>query len=424
MIDYNTRLLYLMKFFGALTMRYRFRMKDPVNPEALNNAMQKTMKRYPYLAKKIVVRNGAFMLEENELPVPVLKTRTPMPAFGSKELNYHLICADYEGNDICFTILHNLGGGRGLFRWTFSVLYQYIWELTGKDPMIEGIRRPDQPPEPGEELIQPFLTLPDITPVWEGFPPEVKPIPQSKVEEMLKEDKPEGAYVTALFLDEEKVMERVKAIGASPSVWFAILYFKALLRCIPEVPEYTDLGITCDVSDQYGFAESMSLITKFMHLIIKKEEAGQDIETLCKKGRAELKSQRDPGATNELFKKERETLIRMEECPTLNEKAKYYLEHSLIADMTPSTLVSYVGQYEIPGMDRYIEQTMVKGFNATNGIVITAQNGRFVPELAHKYKDAKIIRAFEEELAAEGIEVLSAERNMEQNNFGVELPEE
>ncbi len=422
MIDYNTRLLYMMRYFGALTMRYRFRMKAPVDPEALNNAMQKTMKRYPYLAKKIVVKDGTYVLEENDLPVPVFETRTPMPAFGSKELNYHLISADHKGNDIYFTILHNLGGGRGMFRWAFSVLYQYIRETTGKDPDIPGVRRPDLYPEPGEELIEPLLDLPEIEAKWKGFPEGTSPIPPSKLEEMLKEDGEEGMYVTIFSFDEEKIMEKVKNSKATPSIWFAVLFYKALIKCLPEIPECLDLGITCDVSDRYGFSESMSLITKFLHLIIRKEDAGEDIQTLCAKGREEIKDQKDPGATNELLKKERDTLIQMEKLPSLQEKADYYMKHSLIADMVPSTLVSYVGKYDLNGTDDYLESALITGFNSTSGIVITAVKGLFQLVIAHRYKNAKIVRAFEEVLKEQGVEIISAERDLCQNTLKVELP--
>lgn len=422
MIDYNTRLLYLMKYVGPLNMRCRFRMKESVNPEALDAAVQKAMTRYPYLAKRIALRDGTFVLEENPLPVPVIRTRHPMPSFGSEECNHHLICVDYEGRDICFTILHNLGGGRGLFRWIFSVLYQYYRELTGREPDLPGVRLPDQPPEPGEELTQPLASLPDIEPKWKGFPPEQRALPQSALEELLKEEKPEGVYMTMYTLDEKKVMARVKELGTSPSVWFSVVYYKALLRCLPKAPECLDLGVTSDVSDEYGFSESMSLITKFLLFRITAEDASLPMEELCAKGRAMLKEQRDPGATNELFKKERDTLIRMEELKTPEEKARYYLSHSMVTSTSPSTLVSYIGHYDMPGLKDFSEYFTIQGANTTNGLVIFAANDTFVAELAHKYPDPKLASAFEEELAAEGIEVISAERNMEQNNLGLELP--
>ncbi len=424
MTDYNTRLLYLMKFFGSLTMRFQLKMKEAVNPGALKAAVEKSMKRYPYLAKKVAIENGTFVLKDNELPVPVIKTGTPMPCFGSKELNYHLICVDYDGNDIFINILHNLGGGRGLIRWMFSILDQYIIEISGKDPEIPGVRKCDTCPLPGEELVQPLIDLPDIELSWKGFPPEIKPVSPSMVEELLKEDKEEGFFVSVYHLDEKKVMEKVRECGATPSIWFAVIFYKALLKCLPDIPDCFDLGLTCDVSEQYGYQESMSLITKFLHLVIKKEDAGKDIPYLCKKGREEVRLQKDPGATNELFMKERDTLIEMEKLPSLDEKAGYYLKNSLVADMTPSALVSYIGKYDLDGIDTYVDSIIVRGFNATNGLEITAMNGYFLPELAHKYKDAKILAAFEELLKEQGIEILRAEKNIDQNNLGLDLPEE
>ncbi len=424
MTDYNTRLLYLMKFFGALTMRIRIRLKQPVDGEILEAAINKTMKRYPYLAKKIGVRDGAFVLEENDLPVKVIKNSEAKPAFGSKELNYHLLCADYEGNDLYITLLHNLGGGRGLYRFCFSVLYQYIYELTGEYPAGDDVRLAKDPVIPGEELIQPLSSLPEIEPLWQGFPPEVRPCAPSRLEELLKEDKTEGAYLSTYYLDEKEVMECVKKRNASPSIWFAVLYYKALLRCVDEVPEYLDLGLACDVSDQYGFSESMSLITRFLHFVISQSESTLDKTELCMKGKAMIKEQRDAGVTNEILKKERDTLERMDELPSLSEKAKYYLEHSLIADMTPSTLVSYVGRYDLSGAEQYAEDVTVAGINFTNGIVLTAMNGCFMPQIAHRYEDAAILDAFEAELAAEGIKILRMERNNKQDNYGVILPDE
>ncbi len=422
MIDYNTRLLYTMKYFGALTMRYRFRMKEPVDGDILYSAMQKAMKRYPYLKKRIAVKDGTYVLEDNPLPVPVFETVSPMPSFGSEEMNGHLISADYKGNDICLAIAHNLGGGRGLFNWCFSVLYQYVWDKYGEDPGWEGVRRPDLPPEPGEELLQPLLNLPEIPVVWKGFPPEIKPYPMSRLDEDMKEDKKTGYYFSVFILDEKAVMDRVKELKTSPSVWFAVVYYRALVSCLPEVPEYMDMGVTCDVSGQYGFSESMSLITKFLHFVISKDDAGLDTGALCRKGREMLKEQRDPGATNELLKKERDTLTEMEKLSGIDEKAKYYLQHSLIADMPPSALVSYVGSYDIPGLEEYVEQYTVAGVNNTSGLVITAPKGKFMAEIAHKYEDGILLSAFERELKAEGIAPLRIEKNIDQNNMGVVLP--
>jgi hypothetical protein len=244
----------------------------------------------------------------------------------------------------------------------------------------------------------------------------------SRLDEDMKEDKKTGYYFSVFILDEKAVMDRVKELKTSPSVWFAVVYYRALVSCLPEVPEYMDMGVTCDVSGQYGFSESMSLSTKFQPFVISKEDAGLDTGALCRKGREMLKEQRDPGATNELLKKERDTLTEMEKLSGIDEKAKYYLQHSLIADMPPSALVSYVGSYDIPGLEEYVEQYTVAGVNNTSGLVITAPKGKFMAEIAHKYEDGILLSAFERELKAEGIAPLRIEKNIGQNNMGVVLP--
>ena len=61
MISYNTRLLYTMMLTGALSMRLRFVMKDPVDGAVLTEAVRETTStRYPYLMKKLLVQEERF----------------------------------------------------------------------------------------------------------------------------------------------------------------------------------------------------------------------------------------------------------------------------------------------------------------------------------------------------------------------------
>ncbi len=412
-----------MKVVGALSMRYRFRMKDTVDGDILLRSVQSAMKRYPYLKKKIVLDNDTFVLRDNPLPVPVMKTSYPMPSFGSDEMNGHLLCVDFEDDCIYFTLLHNLGGGRGLLRWCLTVLYQYVMDRYGEEPVWEGVRKPYQPCEPGEELIQPFDKIPDDTPVfWQGFSPDIRPILPSALESGLQGTGEEGFFRTTITLDEDRVMERIKACKASPAVWFAVIYYRAIVSCLKDVPEYINMGIACDVSDRYGISESMSLVTKFLHFVISKEDRKLDTEALCSKGRSMIKEQKDPGATDRLLKKEQDTLTEMDKLPTLDEKIQFYFKNSMIADMVPSALVSYVGRLDVPGIERYVEDLILDSVSNKSGTVIFAQNGRFSVSLLHGNENAPVIDAYIRELEKEGLNVETIEKNKKQNNIGVVFP--
>lgn len=413
----------MMKVVGALSMRYRFRMKDTVDGDILLRSVQSAMKRYPYLKKKIVLDNDTFVLRDNPLPVPVMKTSYPMPSFGSDEMNGHLLCVDFEDDCIYFTLLHNLGGGRGLLRWCLTVLYQYVTDRYGEEPVWEGVRKPYQPCEPGEELIQPFDKIPDDTPVfWQGFSPDIRPILPSALESGLQGTGEEGFFRTTITLDEDRVMERIKACKASPAVWFAVIYYRAIVSCLKDVPEYINMGIACDVSDRYGISESMSLVTKFLHFVISKEDRKLDTEALCSKGRSMIKEQKDPGATDRLLKKEQDTLTEMDKLPTLDEKIQFYFKNSMIADMVPSALVSYVGRLDVPGIERYVEDLILDSVSNKSGTVIFAQNGRFSVSLLHGNENAPVIDAYIKELEKEGLNVETIEKNKKQNNIGVVFP--
>ena len=308
-------------------------------------------------------------------------------------------------------------------RWCLTVLYQYVTDRYGEEPAWEGVRKPYKPCMPGEELIQPFDKIPDDTPVlWPGFSPEIKPILPSVLENGLKGSGEEGFFRTTITLKEDRVIERVKACKASPAVWFAVIYYRAVVSCLKDVPEYIDMGIACDVSDRYGISESMSLVTKFLHFVISKEDRELDTEALCSKGRSMIKEQRDPGATDRLLKKERDTLTEMDKLPTLEEKIQFYCKNSMIADMVPSALVSYVGKLDVPGIDRYVGDLILDSVSNRSGTVIFAQNGRFSVSVLHGDENSPVIDAYIRELEKEGLNVEAMEKNRKQNNIGVVFP--
>ena len=62
------------------------------------------------------------------------------------------------------------------------------------------------------------------------------------------------------------------------------------------------------------------------------------------------------------------------------------------------------------------------GETIAQDIVITAENGEFLLNVAHKYEDASILSSIENELIKEGIVPLNEERNIDQNNVGIILP--
>ena len=72
---------------------------DPVNPESVEYAAEKTMERYSYVKKKLCSNFNKLWLEDNDLPV-VVKKGSESPVLGTAESNHHLMAVSYDEKSI------------------------------------------------------------------------------------------------------------------------------------------------------------------------------------------------------------------------------------------------------------------------------------------------------------------------------------
>ena len=73
------------------TFRQTIKLRDLVDGWILKEAVDKTMKRYPYFQVRLRMAGGKPVFEPNPAPVPVLHTNQ-RTVLGSAETSEHLIC--------------------------------------------------------------------------------------------------------------------------------------------------------------------------------------------------------------------------------------------------------------------------------------------------------------------------------------------
>lgn len=423
MISYNTRLLYTMMLTGTLSMRLRYVMNDPIDGAILTEAVRETTKiRYPYIMKKLVVEDGKFVYQANDLPVPVMATTYPQPQYGTPETNFHMILVDYEENRICFNMCHNISAGRGMMRWALSCLVAYVEKKYGVALKCENIRRWDQAPGAGEDFVEPFDNLPDLERIWKGYPADIKPVLPTQLETMLPGAAGDGLYETTFRMKSADVMKQVKAYHTSPAAYFGVLLYRSLIAQMDEIPVALNLGVACDSSEGLGLQETMSLITRFLHVVVTKEEAALSDEELCQKGRTLMKEQMDPAIMVEILKKEKASLTEMESIPDLKGKAAYYMQHSILFDLVPSVLVSYLGKYELGDLENYLTTLHVAGASFGRGIAICGVKDLFEVSFLHQKKENDpTVQAFRLAIENAGIPV-ELDVTVPQNNVGLAFP--
>ena len=89
-------------------------LSEEVDGEILSRAFTKAMNRYPYMKKRIIVQGEEYVYIDNPLPLVVYEHKGETLPLGSRDVNYHLVSLDYEGNRVGFNINHTLAGGCGI----------------------------------------------------------------------------------------------------------------------------------------------------------------------------------------------------------------------------------------------------------------------------------------------------------------------
>ena len=133
---------------------YRFSavMTEPVDPAALQRAVDRTMPRFPTF--RVHMKRGYFWnyLEFNDAPGPFVKEdmSNPCQPVRFKEDDGWLVRFFYYERRISLEVFHAVSDGAGSLTFFRTLLAVYLRELGHDIPNTHGILNVDEPPSPGE----------------------------------------------------------------------------------------------------------------------------------------------------------------------------------------------------------------------------------------------------------------------------------
>ena len=133
---------------------YRFSavMAAPVDPAALQRAIDRVMPRFPGFSMRI--RRGAFWyyLEPNTTPGPFLRedVSDPCQPFRFKQDNHWLVRFYYYRCRISLEVFHALSDGAGALVFFRTLLAEYLGQLGQVIPAGDGVLDVNEPPRPAE----------------------------------------------------------------------------------------------------------------------------------------------------------------------------------------------------------------------------------------------------------------------------------
>lgn len=111
---------------GCSTPTIIITLKNDVDFDALNSALEKTFKRYLHLQFTITRKKGKFVYEMNDKPFEIIKRDMDSDIiFGAATSGYPWLIS-YYGDKIAFTFIHTLFDGTGGFEIVKTLLHYYF----------------------------------------------------------------------------------------------------------------------------------------------------------------------------------------------------------------------------------------------------------------------------------------------------------
>ncbi len=121
------------------TFRETITLKDPIDGEILRQAVDETMKRYPYF-QVCLEREGADpVFRSNPRKIPVLHT-DERTVLGSAQTDGHLLCFCWWENRLHIDAYHGMTDGGGIGPLTKTLLYYYFTAFYKTKLSKEGIQ--------------------------------------------------------------------------------------------------------------------------------------------------------------------------------------------------------------------------------------------------------------------------------------------
>ncbi len=341
----------------SFPIRIRVTMTDTVNGSVLDAAVQKAIRRYPYFAVRVEVKDESYILTPNGRPVTVCPTRKKTPPLGSEEVNGHLAFVDYEGCDIYFNLHHTLSGALGMMEWVKTTLYQYVCDAYGVQPVSDGIHTPDSPLMPGETDF-----------------PDVEKLPQTKPESWYKE----GGYnfhkeyiLGALIpfyhpvyytfdIPQEAVLNYAKQNSGSPSSVFPVLMMKAVRKVIPGNTEAVTAGISHNYRADAGCPDTYRDLTYQIYAHYTAEMSEGTPDSLNAFTRQAIKAQCTPEYAAAELRRILKGYAETDALPSLSAKRKFNERNSRYISAPRATFtVSYLGRVEWGCLRQYVRSAYV-----------------------------------------------------------------
>ncbi len=299
----DTYRLYSNEKIFSFVIRVRVTMKELVDVDVLDHAVNVAAQRYPYFCREVVLgEDGGYDLIPNDRKIVVIPTTSNPPCLCTEEVNRHLLFVDTEGRDIYFNISHSMCGGRGALPWVMTSVYQYVAEKFNVTPDAPGIRKPGSPLLEGEDTEPCLEMLTDEEPIYEYRSKKPVIMAMDYLNGMYNPFKREPIYYLYTFRQKD-IVNYIRKNDSSLAAFFLNTMAMALDKVLPEKYRYIGGEIAHNPAADIGIPNSHSDLLTHVHIDYDRKNLREDIDKLGTITRSQIMLQTDSGLVNKHLRK-------------------------------------------------------------------------------------------------------------------------
>ncbi len=354
----DTYRLYQSEKHFAHTVRIHVRMKDEVDINVLDKAVNKAIRRYPYFAVRVTVdEDGGYVLQPNDNKIVVMPTSDSLPLIGSSDINGHLLYVDCDGKDIFFNISHTMCGGRGFQPWVMTNIYEYVRLKYNVEPDAPEVRKPDSALLPGETDEPSMDMLTTEEPISKR---EIKKAP------VLGMDYLKGVFIPikrdpnymVVTVEQKDLIKVAKMNDSSVLSLFFVLFARTLDRVFPEKVRFIVGEAAHNLRESVGLPNTHCDFLSHVHVDYDRDDLNGDLERLGTMTRGQIILQTDPSVSHAQVRKLFELYEEVDKVKGLKAKRKYMAKHSLATGKDAqhgSFIANYTGLWDWGELADYVE---------------------------------------------------------------------
>lgn len=393
------RPMYISSADTPNVMNFRLRMKDPIDGKVLQQAVDTTMRRYPYFCVRLTQKGRDWFFEKNDRPVVVIHSESGVE-LNAEASHDHLLAVSWYEDWILIYMSHALTDGTGAYHFMKTLLYYYCSAFYQVDPKCPGVWLVTDEIDP-EEWEDPCLSIKDVPPAEGG-----EAVPALNVMPAAPVSGNAGKTVTEIAISESEFMRFNSQNEGSPATMMALLLGRTFSGLFPDAAESIRVSLCVNLrkATQTPLAHQALVGGIWLEYAEQIRDWSLEKQMTVIRGKlmAEMRKKKLMAQVHHNIRQTNEILA----LETDSERAAASLEIlETVKDLQTAT-VSYVGKAEFGELEQYVEEfhTWAPAMYENVLLEVTAINHQFFIDFIQNFEDDRFVRAFVSELGKNGIE--------------------